>query len=147
MTDHTDRDLGRSWRTDIARIWRRIYGGSRCDSLAFEFAAEIEARALEQQTAQIAEKEHQLRAARIIIAGLEERALHQSREFALLKGHSSDIAGEREANALLTSEVEALRADAERWHYFLSTRPLNTREVICAAIDAARAAMQPEVPT
>jgi len=70
--------------------------------------------AIEQQAAQIAEKDRQLRAAKIIIAGLEERALHQSREFALLKTASADVAGEREANALLTSEVEALRADAER---------------------------------
>lgn len=69
---------------------------------------------LEQQAAEIAEKDHQLQAAKTIIAGLDERALHQSREFALLKTASADVAGERGANALLTSEVEALRADAER---------------------------------
>lgn len=37
----------------------------------------------------------------------------------------------------LRAEVEALRKDAERWRMFLSTRPANTHEVICAAIDAA----------
>ena len=37
----------------------------------------------------------------------------------------------------LRAEVEKLRADAERWRAFLGTRPANTHEVICAAIDAA----------
>lgn len=37
----------------------------------------------------------------------------------------------------LRAEVEALRKDAERWRTFLNTRPANTHEVICAAIDAA----------
>ena len=34
--------------------------------------------------------------------------------------------------------IDALEADAERWRAFLSTRPPETHEVICAAIDAAR---------
>jgi hypothetical protein len=36
------------------------------------------------------------------------------------------------------AEVEALRADAERWRMFLSTMTHETHDVICAAIDAAR---------
>lgn len=74
---------------------------------------------IRRDAAKIEAKDHQLRAAKTIIAGLEEQALHQSREFALLKTASADVAGEREANALLTSEVEALRAALEKieaWH-------------------------------
>lgn len=59
------------------------------------------------------------------------------------------LASEREANALLTSEVEALRADAERWRYAIapgvdqSMRWLDVYEYwsgeddFTAAIDAA----------
>ena len=39
-------ELGQEWRTDVARIWRKVYGGTRCDASAFEFAAEIEAAAV-----------------------------------------------------------------------------------------------------
>jgi hypothetical protein len=38
----------------------------------------------------------------------------------------------------LTAERDALLADAERWRMFLSTRPPETHEAICCAIDAAR---------
>lgn len=45
------------------------------------------------------------------------------------------------------ARIEALRADAERWRYFLSTRPLNTHEAVCAAIDAGiDAALRQEKP-
>jgi hypothetical protein len=36
------------------------------------------------------------------------------------------------------SAQEAHRVDAERWRMFLSTRPPETHEAICSAIDAAR---------
>jgi len=29
------------WKTQVARAWRKVYGGTRCDASAFEFAAEV----------------------------------------------------------------------------------------------------------
>lgn len=37
----------------------------------------------------------------------------------------------------LRTEIEKLVRDAERWRTFLGTRPANTHDVICEAIDAA----------
>lgn len=91
---------------------------SHCDHLHSAFHVMRQAAdALEQQAAQIEAKDHQLRAAKTIIAGLEERVLSLSQITGPMTQAAADVAGERAANALLTSEVEALRADAERYRW------------------------------
>lgn len=56
-----------------------------------------------------------LRAAKVVIAGLEDRAIRTAQTFAATAQRAADVDGEREANAILTAEVEALRANAERY--------------------------------
>lgn len=55
----------------------------------------------------------QLNAAKTIIAGQNERSIHQAREHGELMQRASDVAGERAANAILTDENAALRAELE----------------------------------
>lgn len=49
-------ELGQEWRTDVARIWRKVYGGAQCDASAFEFAAEIEAAAKASERKSLAQR-------------------------------------------------------------------------------------------
>ena len=95
--------------------------------------------------AEVATLEHQLRAAKTIIEGADRRAIESGREIGELSARAAEVAGERAANALLTeeaeaykeriaglvnvghalaatieeqrAEVEALRADAERYRW------------------------------
>jgi len=62
---------------------------------------------------------HQLRAAKTIIAGLDDRAVLLAGEYSSCRAQVHDIAGERAANAALTDENEALRADAMRYRWLL----------------------------
>lgn len=50
------------------------------------------------------------------------------------------LGDEQDKTARLTSELAAARADAERWRFFLSTRPESTHKVINQAIDDGRSA-------
>lgn len=52
----------------------------------------------------------QLNAAKIIIAAKDERSIQQARKYGELMRRASDVAGERKANAILTSENEVLTA-------------------------------------
>jgi len=60
---------------------------------------------------EIAGLRRQVSAARALIAGADERAIHLSRELGALMQRASDVAGEREANAILTAENERLRGE------------------------------------
>lgn len=55
-----------------------------------------------------------LRAAEVVIAGLEDRAIRTAQTFAATAQRAADVDSEREANAVLTAEVEALRVEIER---------------------------------
>ena len=66
----------------------------------------------------------QLDAAKLVISGLELRAATHGNEIETLGAQAADVAGERAANAVLTTEVERLRAaieafrqDAERYRH------------------------------
>ena len=48
---------------------------------------------------------HQLEASKVVIAGLERRALAQAKELEALAVQAADVAGERAANAALTAEL------------------------------------------
>ena len=66
----------------------------------------------------------QLAAAKLVISGLDLRAEAHGNEIKTLGAQAADVAGERAANAGLTTEVERLRAaieafrqDAERYRH------------------------------
>ena len=55
----------------------------------------------------------QLDAAKIVIAGLDRRAIDHGAERAVLIDQAADVASERAANAVLTAEIERMRADRD----------------------------------
>jgi hypothetical protein len=68
-----------------------------------------------------------------------ERDALRAENFALAAGQCPNVVGD-EGGTPRCKEIDALRVDAERWRMFLSTRPPETHEAICSAIDDARAA-------
>lgn len=56
----------------------------------------------------------QLRAQQVVIDGMDRRNIHQGREVGALMQKAADVQGERNANAILTDEVERLTAENER---------------------------------
>lgn len=56
----------------------------------------------------------QLRAAQVIIAGMDQRAVAMGREYGALTQRAADVQGERDANAILTAQVERLEEEAAR---------------------------------
>jgi hypothetical protein len=67
----------------------------------------------------------QLRAAQTILEGADRRDIAHGAEVAALKTQASDVASERAANALLTEEIERLRAENDR----LKTVPMKYRRM------------------
>ena len=51
----------------------------------------------------------QLAAARVVIAGLDLRAVAHGKELEALAAKAADVVGERAANAVLTTEIDRLR--------------------------------------
>ena len=55
----------------------------------------------------------QLDAAKVVIAGLERLAMAHGKDREALGAQAADVAGERAANAVLTAEIELVRADRD----------------------------------
>lgn len=72
--------------------------------------AEIVKQAFDALAAQVVQHDKQMRAAQTVIEGLERRALRDSDAIKELERKALDVGGEREANAILTAEVERLAA-------------------------------------
>jgi hypothetical protein len=101
-----------------------------------------------------------LTAAKTVIASMDERHISNAVEIGMLKLRAADVSGEREANALLTAEVErmvaerdAAVADADRYRWLRENRVIENYagekclyfwydfehyDDVDAAIDAAR---------
>ena len=62
------------------------------------------------ERAEIATLRRQVAAAKVVIAGQDDRAKLLGAEFSALCAQAADVAGEREANAILTDEIDRLRA-------------------------------------
>ena len=63
----------------------------------------------------------QLDAAKLVIAGLDRRAIAHGKASEILLAKASNVAGERAANAVLTAEIERMRADRDNLRVVLES--------------------------
>ena len=70
----------------------------------------MHAHAAAQSAADNAALLKQIAAYKVVLAGMDQRNIAQGKEYGLLMQRAADTDGERAANAILTSEVEALTA-------------------------------------
>lgn len=97
---------------------RRLWGAYYTADQMHEYAAAVSA-ALQQQ----------LDAARRIIVAQDERSTHHAREIGPLMQRAADVDGEREANALLTDEIDKLQAQVRVLREALTYHQDQTRPI------------------